>query len=116
MQLASLSPSTQRLSDSNGSESFDDLVLQYIKENRPEGNLDDLLKALKALVPDEKVSLQQITNALANADSTLRKDPEWQDYTDATLDKQTSLVLSLNMLFFSLLSKMGTNSDEENGL
>ena len=93
--------------------SFEQQVQQYIEQNQPDGSLDELLSRLKAM-SDSPLSLQQLTNALLYADTALRSNPDFQSYTDSVLDKHTSQLCSVNMLYNRQLNDFLESSDSEN--
>ncbi|CCG86216.1 hypothetical protein [Erwinia piriflorinigrans] len=92
---------------------FDNRVLQFIRENRPEGTLNDLITKLKSLDPDNAYSLQQLNKALLYTDTTLRGDPNFRDYTKDTLDKNTSQMLGVNMMVNSMMMKWISSPDDK---
>lgn len=93
--------------------SFDDQVLQFIRDNKPEGTLTELLNKIKLLNPDAKYSLQQLNKALLYSDATLRRDPDYEAYTTDTLDKNTTQLLGINMLVNNMMNRGFLSSDEK---
>ncbi|WP_168395624.1 type III secretion system protein [Erwinia amylovora] len=85
--------------------SFDDRVLQFIRDTKPEGTLAELINKIQSLDTDHKYSSQQLINALLYTDSTLRGDPNFQDYTTETLDRNTSQMLGVNMLINNMMNR-----------
>ena len=110
----------QRLQTASGCEadgtSFDDLVLQYFQNKKPEGSLNDILADIKALAPDKKLSLQELNTAVLIADGEMRNDEAYKDYTDSTLDKLTSQLLGVNMFYNTMLYKGFTKNDDDSSL
>ena len=106
-------PDKETATDSN----FNDKVLDYIKQNQPEGSLNDLIAQLKQLAdPGEKISMQQLNSAILIADGTLRKEEEYKSYTDSTLDRMTTQMLGINIFYNNMLYKSLNNSDDETSL
>lgn len=91
---------------------FNEQVLNYVKKNKPDGTLNDLLNQLKVLSPNSAKTLPQLKNALAYSDTTLRTCPEYQKYTSDVLDKQTCQLLGLNMLTTTMMLKLISPTDE----
>jgi hypothetical protein len=107
----------QSVQDGNSQElSFNDKVLNYIEQNQPDGSLNDLLEKMRALSPDKAVSMQQLNAALLNADGHMRKNEEYKDYTDGTLDKLAIRLVGVNMFFNNMLYKSFTQSDDDSSL
>jgi len=92
---------------------FNDLVLAHIKNNRPDGSLDQLLNEMKKLLPDMPVSMQKLNSALLYSDMTLRIDPDYEDYTTEVLDNRTSQLLGLNMLTNIMLNNILRHNNED---
>ncbi|SFN66075.1 hypothetical protein SAMN05216516_11331 [Izhakiella capsodis] len=85
---------------------FNDKVLNYIEKYQPHCSLNDLLKQIKQLSPDKRsITLQKMINAFTYADINLREDGKYKNYTESTLDKFTSQLFDLNMLYNQMLSK-----------
>lgn len=97
----------------NNELSFDDRVLQFIRDNKPEGTLNELLKNIKSLDPEKKYSLQQLNKALLYSDATLRRDPDYEAYTTGTLDKNTTQMLGVNMLVNNMMNGGFLSTDEK---
>ncbi|HEY1844447.1 MAG TPA: hypothetical protein VGH05_06255 [Buttiauxella sp.] len=95
---------------------FNEKVLNYIEQNQPDGSLNDLLEKMRALSPDKAVSMQQLNAALLNADGHMRKNEEYKDYTDGTLDKLAIRLVGVNMFFNNMLYKSFTQSDDDSSL
>jgi hypothetical protein len=107
----------QSVQDGHSQElSFNDKVLNYIEQNQPDGSLNDLLEKMRALSPDKAVSMQQLNAALLNADGHMRKNEEYKDYTDGTLDKLAIRLVGVNMFFNNMLYKSFTQSDDDSSL
>lgn len=93
---------------------FNDLVLTYIKNNKPDGTLDQLLEKMKSFSPNEPATMKKLNAALLNADLMLRSTPEYEDYTMAVLDKNTCQIACINMLNNTLINKMiDVDEDDE---
>ncbi|EMY3602397.1 hypothetical protein [Klebsiella aerogenes] len=98
-------PRPQTAPDSNPAElNFNDKVLLYIQQHQPQGSLNELLQQMRALSPDEKLSMHQLNNALLSADAQMRKDDNYSDYTDSILDKLTTRLVGVNMLFNDMMN------------
>ena len=97
--------------------SFNDKVLEFFKQNQPEGSLNDVFAKLKALAePGEKISMQQLNSAMLIADGKLRQDDDYKAYTDSTLDKMTTQMLGVNMLYNNMMYKSFTKTDDDTSL
>ena len=97
--------------------SFNDKVLEFFKQNQPEGSLNDVFAKLKALAePGEKISMQQLNSAMLIADGKLRQDDAYKAYTDSTLDKMTTQMLGVNMLYNNMMYKSFTKTDDDTSL
>jgi hypothetical protein len=97
--------------------SFNEKVLEFFKQNQPEGSLNDVFAKLKALAePGEKISMQQLNSAMLIADGKLRQDDEYKAYTDSTLDKMTTQMLGVNMLYNNMMYKSFTKTDDDTSL
>ncbi|MEZ2603593.1 type III secretion system protein [Kluyvera intermedia] len=97
--------------------SFNDKVLEFFKQNQPEGSLNDVFAKLKALAePGEKISMQQLNSAMLIADGKLRTDDNYKAYTDSTLDKMTTQMLGVNMLYNNMMYKSFTKTDDDTSL
>lgn len=93
--------------------SFNDKFLKYVKENKPDGDMSELLKKAKELNPESNMTLSQFNSALLYTDTILRADPDYQDYTDNTLDKNTTQMLGINMLTNKMMDKFLSPDDDE---
>ncbi|RAU35146.1 type III secretion system protein [Enterobacter sp. ECC-175] len=94
--------------------SFNDKVLDFFKQNQPEGTLNDVIDQLKQLAePGEKISMQELNSAILIADGILRKDEEYKTYTDSTLDRMTTQMLGVNMFYNNMLYKSFTKTDDD---
>lgn len=97
--------------------SFNEKVLEFFKQNQPEGSLNDVFAKLKALAePGEKISMQQLNSAMLIADGKLRQDDDYKAYTDSTLDKMTTQMLGVNMLYNNMMYKSFTKTDDDTSL
>lgn len=94
-------------------ESFDDKVLHFIEQNRPQGSLKELMEQMRSLSIDDTVSLQQLNKALIYSNTYLRNREETKGYTDNVLDKHTSQLIGLNTLYNTMLYKAFTTSDDD---
>ncbi|MGP3590884.1 hypothetical protein [Vagococcus sp. WN89Y] len=92
--------------------SFNDKFLNYIKENKPDGDLKSLMEEAKELFPQENMTMSQLNSALLYADTILRANPDYQEYTSETLDKNSVQMLGINMLTNKMMEKF-TSSEEE---
>lgn len=100
--------------DNTTDSSFNDKVLDFFKQNQPEGSLSEVIAQLKKLAEtDEKISMQQLNSAILIADSTLRKDDEYKTYTDSTLDRMTTQMLGMNMFYNNMLYKSFSKTDDD---
>ena len=85
---------------------FNERVLGYIKEKKPEGSLNDLLHHMKTLSPDTPRTIEQLATALQYSDTILRNDENHIEYTTAVLDKQTSQLLGVKTFMKSMANNM----------
>lgn len=100
--------------DNTTDSSFNDKVLDFFKQNQPEGSLSEVIAQLKKLAEtDEKISMQQLNSAILIADGTLRKDDEYKTYTDSTLDRMTTQMLGMNMFYNNMLYKSFSKTDDD---
>lgn len=97
-------------------ESFNIKVLHYFQQNKPEGTLSDMMDKMRALSPDKNVSMQQLNEALLYSDTYLRHTDEYKNYANNVLDKRTSQLLGVNMLFNNMMYKSFTESDSDPSL
>lgn len=91
---------------------FNDLVLEHIKKNKPDGTLEQLLTEMKSLSPEARVTMQSLNSALLYSDASLRTDPDYVNYTTDILDNRTNQLLGLNMLTNIMLNNMSRLYDE----
>lgn len=106
---------TQQSNDN--SKSFNDLVLEHIKDNQPEGSLDELLYDMKALSPDKPCTIDQLSTALQYSDTILRNDPDYVDYTTEILDQRTTQLLGVKMfvkMMTDRIEEIHRNGDDSN--
>lgn len=94
-------------------ENYDDKVLHFIEKNKPQGSLKDLMEQMRELSPDKTLSLHQLNKALLYTNTHLRSANETQDYLDTVLDKHTTQLLGLNMLYNDMLYKSFSSSDDD---
>lgn len=99
--------------NSTSEENFDDKVLHFIEKNKPQGSLQDLMVQMRGLSPDKSISLHQLNKALLYTNSHLRSAIETKDYTHTVLDKHTTQLLGLNMLYNDMLYKNFSSSDDD---
>lgn len=91
---------------------FNDLVLEHIKNNKPDGTLEQLLIEMKKLSPEATVTIQSLNAALLYSDASLRTDPDYINYTTDILDNRTNQLLGLNMLTNIMLNNMSRIYDK----
>ncbi len=92
---------------------FNELVLAYIKNNQPDGELVQLLNEMRDLSPEVPVTMQKLSSALLYSDTTLRSDPDYINYTSDVLDQRTNQMLGLNMLTNIMLNNISHYYDED---
>lgn len=85
---------------------FNDLVLEYLKKNKPDGTLEQLLTEIKKLSPQATVTMQNLNSALLYSNASLRTDPYYVNYTTDTLDSRTNQLLGLNMFTSTMLNNI----------
>ncbi|HFT1247472.1 TPA: hypothetical protein ACHUB4_004240 [Escherichia coli] len=102
--------------DNSTTLNFNQKVLGYIKQHRPNEKLNEILNHLSALSPGKPATMQQLYTSLLSADEQLRKDEEYQKYTHNTLDNLTFRMIGLNMFYNNMMYKRFTQSDEANTL
>lgn len=111
--ISNIDTAYQSSSASNTDElSFNEKLLNYIKENKPDGDLNNLMEQAKELSAEKNMTMTQFNSALIYADTILRANPDYQSYTSETLDKRTIQMLSINMLRNKMLDKL-TSTDED---
>lgn len=91
---------------------FNDLVLEHIKNNKPDGTLEQLLIEMKKLSPEATVTMQSLNSALLYSDASLRTDPDYINYTTDILDQRTNQLLGLNMLTNIMLNNISRIYDK----
>lgn len=112
--ISNMSSSVPYVKDGQTSEeNFNDKVLHYLQQNKPEGELSDIMAQMRALSPDKNVSMYQINEALLYADTYMRNTEEYKAYTDSVLDKRTCQMLGVNMLFNNMMYKQFTETDSD---
>ncbi|MGL5526838.1 MAG: type III secretion system protein [Plesiomonas shigelloides] len=109
--IASTSPYVKDGQSSD--ESFNDKVLHYFQQNKPEHKLRGMMDEMRALSPDKKVSMHQHTEALLYADTYLRNTDDYKDYANNVLDKRTFQLLGVNMFFNNMMYKSFTETDSD---
>ncbi|AHM72775.1 hypothetical protein [Yersinia hibernica] len=109
-------PSLPALDSEPAEESFNDKVLHYFQQNKPQGKLSELMDKMRALSPDKTVSMHQLNEALLYSDTYLRHTEEYKEYTDEVLDKHTFRLLGVNMFFDNMMYKSFTKSDDDTSL
>lgn len=114
--ITSIASVYQTSNENNASElSFNDKFLNYVKENKPDGDIKSLMEKAKQLSPDD-MTLSEFSSALLYSDTILRANPDYQDYTSGTLDKQATQMLGINMLTNKMLDKFTADDDEQDFL
>lgn len=94
-------------------ESFNNKVLHYFQQNKPQGELSDMMDQMRALSPDKAVSMHQLNEALLYSDTYMRNTPEGKDYAQTVLDKRTFQMLGVNMFFNNMMYKSFTESKSD---
>lgn len=102
--VASSAVSEKELAAAKSDDSFNQKVLDYIQQNRPEIALSELLPKIKALAPDKILQAHQLSEALTYSDTYLRLTPGFEDYTKHILDKRASQMVGVEMLFNDMLN------------
>ena len=115
--IASSSPYVKDVKDvkdgESSHESFNDKVLHYFQQNKPDNKLSDMMDQMRALSPGKKIFMYQLNEALLYSDAHLRNTDEYKDYANKVLDKRTLQLLSLNMLFNNMMYESFTETDSE---
>lgn len=112
--ISNITTSSLYIKDSiSADESFNDKVLHYLKQNKPEDKLNELIVQIRALSPDKGVSITKINEALLYADTYMRNTDEYKDYANNVLDKRTIQILGVNMFFNNMINKFFTESDDD---
>lgn len=97
-------------------ESFNDKVLHYFQQNKPDDKLSDMMDQVRALSPDKNVSMHQLNEALLYSVTYLRNTGEYKDYANNVLDKRTFQQLGVNMFFNNMMYKIFTETDSDPSL
>lgn len=86
-------------------ESFNDKVLGYFQQNKPQDNLNDMMEKMRALSPDDKsLTMHQLNEALLYSDTYMRNNtPEDREYAKNVLDKRASQLLGVNMFYNNMM-------------
>lgn len=101
----------QKVEDDN---CFNDVVLAHLRNNKPAGELAQLLHEMRRLSPEVPITMQKLSSALLYSNTTLRSDPDHVNYTNNILDKRASQLLGLNMLINVMLNNLLHHDDEDN--
>lgn len=112
--IASSSPYVKDAESSD--ESFNDKVLHYFQQNKPEHKLSDMMDQMRALSPEKNLSMHQLNEALLYSDTYLRNTDEYKDYANNVLDKRTFQLLGVKMFFDNLMYKSFTETDSDPSL
>lgn len=112
--IASSSP--YFIDSESSEENFNDKVLHYLQQNKPDDKLSDLMDQIRALSPDKKVSMHQLNEALLYSDTYLRNTDDYKDYANNVLDKRTVQLLGVNMFFNNMMYKSFTETDSDPSL
>lgn len=110
--INSIASSSPYVKDGESSdENFNDKVLHYFQQNKPEHKLSYMMDEMRALSPYKNVSMHQLNEALLYSDTYLRNTDEFKDYAKNLLDKRTFQLLGVNMFFNNMMYKSFTDSD-----
>ncbi|MCS3431558.1 hypothetical protein [Klebsiella sp. BIGb0407] len=93
--------------------SFNDLVLQHIRDNKPDGTLEQLLTEMKGLSPESPLTMHKLNSALLYSNTILRSEPDHIEYTTDFLDSRTCQLLALNMFTNFMLDNISRQYDED---
>lgn len=112
--INSIASSSPYVKDGESSdESFNDKVLNYFQQNKPDDKLSDMMDQMRALSPDKNVSMHELNEALLYSDTYLRNTDEHKDYANNVLDKRTTQLLGVNMFFNNMMYKSFTETDSD---
>lgn len=115
--ITGFSAAYQNSNDTSADEtSFNDKFLNYIKENKPDGDVNALLQKAKQLSSDNSMTMSKFNSALLYADTILRANPDYQDYTSETLDKYSTQMLGINMLTNKMMDKFISSEEDQDFL
>lgn len=115
--INSITSSSPYVKDGESSDkSFNDKVLHYFQQNKPDDKLSDMMDQMRALSPDKNVSMHQLNGALLYSDTYLRNTDEYKDYANNVLDKRTFQLLGVNMFFNNMMYKSFTETDSDPSL
>lgn len=115
--INSVASSSPYVKDGESSdESFNDKVLHYFQQNKPDDKLSVMMDQMRALSPDKNVSMHQLNEALLYSDTYLRNTDEYKDYANNVLDKRTFQLLGVNMFFNNMMYKSFTETDSDPSL
>ncbi|KHN56592.1 hypothetical protein [Aeromonas hydrophila] len=94
--INSIASSSPYVKDGESSDkSFNDKVLHYFQQNKPEYKLNDMMDQMRALSLDKNVSMHQLTEAMLYSDTYLRNTDEYKEYANNVLDKRTFQLLGV---------------------
>lgn len=115
--INSIASSSPYIKDGESSgEGFNDKVLHYFQQNKPDVKLSDMMDQMRALSPDKNVSMHQLNEALLYSDTYLRNTDEYKDYSNDVLEKRTFQLLGVNMFFNNMMYKIFTETDSDPSL
>lgn len=110
--INSIASSSQYVRDVESSDkSYNDKVLHYFQQNKPEEKLSDIMEQMRALSPDKNISMNQLNEALLYSNTYLRNADVYKNYTTNILDNRTFQLLGVNMFFNNMMYKSFTESD-----
>lgn len=92
---------------------YNNLVLHYIKDNRPAVPLNALIQELKNLTPARPPTIHSLACSLQYSNSALRDLPDFNDYLHENLNHYTSQLLGIRMLINDMLNKFNTQVEED---
>jgi len=115
--INSIASSSPYVKDGESSdEKFNNKVLHYFQQNKPDDKLSDVMDQMRALSPDKNKSMHQLNEALLYSDAYLRNTDEYKDYANNVLDKRTFQLLGVNMFFNNMMYKSSTETDSDPSL
>lgn len=114
--INSIASSSPYVNGESSDESFNDKVLHYFQQSKPEHKLSDMMDQMRALSPDKSISMHQLNEALLYTDTYLRNIDEYKNYANNVLDKRTFQLLGVNMFFNNMMYKSFTETDSEPSL
>ncbi|MFV8988103.1 hypothetical protein [Serratia fonticola] len=115
--ISSIASSSPYVKDGESTdENFNNKVLHYFQQNKPQDKLSDLMAQMRALSPESTVSMHQLNEALLYSDTYIRNTDEYKDYANNVLDKRTFQLLGVNIFFNDMMYKSFTESDIDTSL